>query len=207
MNLTGGGQQSATKDGGIEGEGPEPLHPLRRVKLEHSEGIGKMYAYTVDDEEFLSGISFGLWGVDSRVRQTAFVVVHSKLVEGIVLITILAQSFMLVLSIPGDRGSFPTIMKYETMLDGSFLLIFTAEMVLRMIALGAVRGQHAYSKSMWNQLDGTVVILSWLEVAMKALNKNVDLNPKMMRMLRFMRPFRTVRLLPLVSCCQLLTLP
>jgi hypothetical protein len=86
----------------VAGSAPPPMRPLRRLMLKESDGIGKMYVYAMNDDQVLSGISFGIWGVDSRFRQACFVCIHSKIAETFVLISIVVQTGLLITSIPGD---------------------------------------------------------------------------------------------------------
>jgi Ca2+-binding EF-hand superfamily protein len=63
-------------------------------------------------------------------------------------------------------------------------------MMLRMIALGFKRDQHAYLRSGWNKFDGLLVCMSWIFFAIEKLFGKTSVNPKMVRMLRCLRPLR-----------------
>lgn len=52
--------------------------------------------------------------------------------------------------------------EYTEIIETAFLVIYTAEMVLKIIALGFFMRQHSYLREAWNFLDFVVVILGWV---------------------------------------------
>jgi len=52
-------------------------------------------------------------------------------------------------------------------LDLIFLVIFSIEMVLKIIAMGFVMEAHSYLRDPWNILDFSVVILGWFSMSAK----------------------------------------
>jgi Ca2+-binding EF-hand superfamily protein len=174
---------------GVEGVGGRaPVRPLRRVRLEGTGGR-RSYGYTVDEEIYLSGRS--CWcESDAHFRQVVFVVIHSVWAEAAVLGAIVAQTLLLAVSIRGEQHRWPTVVKWLPTLDWVFLFVFTIEMVARMIALGVFRGRHAYFSSRWNTLDGMLVFGSWGAVLVTATGIVTTLDPRMMRVIRCLRPLR-----------------
>jgi hypothetical protein len=47
-------------------------------------------------------------------------------------------------------------------IDMVFLIIYTLEMVLKVIAMGFVMRAHSYLRDSWNILDFMVVFLGWI---------------------------------------------
>jgi len=48
------------------------------------------------------------------------------------------------------------------LIDNIFLLIYTGEMILKIIAMGFCMKPHSYLRDSWNILDFAVVMLGWL---------------------------------------------
>lgn len=74
--------------------------PLKTVRVDAEDGVHKIYAFTLNDADFLSGVSCGIWSVDSRSRQVAFIAATSTPTEVFVQLCILLQTAFLVMTIP-----------------------------------------------------------------------------------------------------------
>lgn len=66
-----------------------------------------------------------------------------------------------------------------------FLSLFSAEAVIKVVALGLVMAPHTYLRDGWNWLDIVVVALGWLEYVL-------DGNYSAIRSVRVLRPLRTI---------------
>lgn len=47
-------------------------------------------------------------------------------------------------------------------IDLVFLIIYTCEMVLKIIAMGFIMREHSYLRDSWNKLDFVVVVMGWV---------------------------------------------
>lgn len=72
-----------------------------------------------------------------------------------------------------------------------FLNIFTAEVIVKMLAYGFVSNKHSYLRDPWCQLDFVIVCLCWLPIIFPELG-----NYSMFRALRALRPLRALKRLP-----------
>ena len=54
------------------------------------------------------------------------------------------------------------VTKYNEQIDFTFLIIYTFEMVLKIVALGFIMNTNSYIRDPWNILDFTVVFCGWL---------------------------------------------
>ena len=54
------------------------------------------------------------------------------------------------------------VTNYDDKIDLTFLIIYTVEMVLKIIALGFFMQNNSYMRDAWNILDFTVVFCGWL---------------------------------------------
>ena len=71
-----------------------------------------------------------------------------------------------------------------------FMIIYTIEMVLKIIAHGFVTQEHSYLRDGWNILDFTICGCSWLIFLVGANNISV------IRTIRVLRTLRTLELFP-----------
>ena len=70
--------------------------------------------------------------------------------------------------------------------------IFIVEMALKLIGLGC----HGYWSDGWNQLDGIIVTLSIIEIAITLLLADTGVNISFLRMLRLLRLLRLLKAMP-----------
>ena len=74
-----------------------------------------------------------------------------------------------------------------------FLVIYTMEMVFKIIAMGFVMRAHSYLRDSWNILDFLVVILGWISYVISVENVTA------IRVFRLLRPLRTINSMPGMS--------
>lgn len=86
-----------------------------------------------------------------------------------------------------------SITENNNMIDFVFLLIYTAEMILKIIAMGFFMRPHSYLRDGWNILDFTVVLLGWLSKVMPAGDISA------IKVIRILRPLRTINQIPNMS--------
>ncbi|GIY52432.1 voltage-dependent T-type calcium channel subunit alpha-1I [Caerostris darwini] len=77
-----------------------------------------------------------------------------------------------------------------------FIAVFTFEMLVKVVARGLWCGRGAYFKSGWNMMDGTVVIISLVDVLLSFV---ADGSPKIFGMLRVFRLLRSLRPLRVIN--------
>lgn len=57
-----------------------------------------------------------------------------------------------------------SLSEYADNIDFFFLIIYTIEMMLKIIAMGFFMRAHSYLRDTWNILDFVVVILGWVSL-------------------------------------------
>ena len=72
------------------------------------------------------------------------------------------------------------------MIDFIFLILYTGEMVFKIIAQGFFMRAHSYLRDSWNILDFTVVVLGW----MSRVFEGGDVSA--IKVIRILRPLRTI---------------
>ncbi|KAA0713569.1 Voltage-dependent L-type calcium channel subunit alpha-1D [Triplophysa tibetana] len=96
-----------------------------------------------------------------------------------------------------------TLSNPETV-EYAFLIIFTIETFLKIIAYGLVMHQNSYVRNGWNMLDFVIVIVGLFSVVLELLTKDRDLSGgkpggfdvKALRAFRVLRPLRLVSGVP-----------
>jgi hypothetical protein len=77
--------------------------------------------------------------------------------------------------------------------ENIFMIVYTVEMVIKILALGFVYHPNSYLRDAWNIMDFTVVVLSWITWNMKSSNASV------IRVIRILRPLRTISAIPALA--------
>ena len=109
-------------------------------------------------------------------------IVFNPWFDRFILLIIFANCITLAIEDPSLEEPNP----FTEALDQTFLVIFSIEMVLKIIAMGFVLEKNSYLRDPWNILDFTVVILGWFSLSAAALNISA------IRVIRIMRPLRTL---------------
>ena len=109
-------------------------------------------------------------------------IVFHRWFENFILLTIIANSVVLTIEDPSLDANQPII----TLLDNCFLIIFSIEMILKIIAMGFVMQPYSYLRDPWNILDFLVVVLGWMAKGL------AEWNISAIRVIRILRPLRTL---------------
>lgn len=78
-------------------------------------------------------------------------------------------------------------------IDFVFLIIYTLEMALKIIAMGFFMRPHSYLRDSWNILDFAVVVLGWVSLVFD----QGDISA--IKVIRILRPLRTINQIPNMS--------
>jgi hypothetical protein len=105
-----------------------------------------------------------------------------------ILVVIIVNCFFLAMD-----NEVEFISKYSDNIDFIFLIIYTVEMVLKIIAMGFFMRAHSYLRDTWNVLDFLVVVLGWLSGLIDQENISA------IRTIRILRPLRTINSMPGMS--------
>eukprot|EP01064_Diplonema_japonicum_P029541 TRINITY_DN4809_c0_g1_i1.p1 TRINITY_DN4809_c0_g1~~TRINITY_DN4809_c0_g1_i1.p1 ORF type:complete len:1504 (+),score=269.06 TRINITY_DN4809_c0_g1_i1:171-4682(+) len=130
------------------------------------------------------GYSLRVFSSTNTLRVLLTFVVTHPWFEKFILIIITASSVLLAVE---DPNAAPDDNSALEILNIIFTALFIAEMVMKIIAFGLVRGKGAYLRDGWNILDAAVVCISVL--ALVFANFKIV---KVFRTLRALRPLRVV---------------
>ncbi|XP_058499061.1 voltage-dependent L-type calcium channel subunit alpha-1D isoform X9 [Solea solea] len=145
--------------------------------------------------------------LNNPIRRACISLVEWKPFDVFILLSIFANCVALAIYIPfpGDDSN-STNQELETV-EYAFLIIFTIETFLKIIAYGLVMHQNSYVRNGWNLLDFVIVIVGLFSVVLEMITKDADsggqsggkpggFDVKALRAFRVLRPLRLVSGVP-----------
>ncbi|KAL4645856.1 dihydropyridine-sensitive L-type skeletal muscle calcium channel subunit alpha-1-like [Arapaima gigas] len=131
--------------------------------------------------------AFFIFGPQNKLRKLCHRIVNATTFTNFILLFILLSSISLAAEDPIDPKSFRNeILAYA---DIVFTSVFTVEIVLKMIAYGAILHKGSFCRNSFNILDLLVVGVSLLSMGMESSAISVV---KILRVLRVLRPLRAI---------------
>nr|CAH0100905.1 unnamed protein product [Daphnia galeata] len=113
----------------------------------------------------------------------------------LILLTIFANCVALAVYTPYPNGDSNITNAYLEKVEYVFLVIFTIECVMKIIAYGFVAHSGAYLRNTWNLLDFTIVVIGAVSTALSTMMKD-GFDVKALRAFRVLRPLRLVSGVP-----------
>ncbi|KAM7148662.1 voltage-dependent T-type calcium channel subunit alpha-1H isoform 2-T3 [Molossus nigricans] len=139
--------------------------------------------------------SLYLFSPQNRFRASCQKIIAHKMFDHIVLVFIFLNCITIALERPDiDPGSTERV--FLSVSNYVFTAIFVAEMLVKVVALGLVSGEHAYLQSSWNVLDGLLVLVSLVDIVVALASAG---GAKILGILRVLRLLRTLRPLRVIS--------
>ena len=92
------------------------------------------------------------------VQMTCNFIINTKAFDNISILVILANSFTMILDDSGTNDNPDPIWAF---LETVFLVLYTIEMVFKILGLGFIFNEDAYLKDSWNILDFFIVVTSY----------------------------------------------
>ena len=142
--------------------------------------------------------SFGCLQPSSRLRELIVFLVESTVFERLTMLAVLANCALLALEPPPGVDNLPHAAAAGWLAPGmadslevGFILIFTAELLFRVGAMGFYGHEHSYLADGWNCIDAVVVGSSWLTLLLPKMG-----NFSAARGVRLLRPLRTITRIP-----------
>ncbi|XP_018043905.1 PREDICTED: muscle calcium channel subunit alpha-1 isoform X3 [Atta colombica] len=129
------------------------------------------------------------------VRKLCIKVVEWKAFEYLILMTIFANCVALAVYTPYPCSDSNLTNQYLEKIEYVFLVIFTVECVMKIIAYGFVAHPGAYLRNGWNLLDFTIVVIGMVSTVLTILMKE-GFDVKALRAFRVLRPLRLVSGVP-----------
>uniref|UniRef100_A0AAY5E7A2 Voltage-dependent L-type calcium channel subunit alpha n=1 Tax=Electrophorus electricus TaxID=8005 RepID=A0AAY5E7A2_ELEEL len=144
--------------------------------------------------------------LNNPIRRACISLVEWKPFDIFILLSIFANCVALAVYVPfPEDDSNSTNHDLETV-EYAFLIIFTIETFLKIIAYGLVMHQNSYVRNGWNMLDFVIVIVGLFSVVLELMTKEGDASQgggkpggfdvKALRAFRVLRPLRLVSGVP-----------
>ncbi|XP_063096362.1 voltage-dependent L-type calcium channel subunit alpha-1S isoform X3 [Cavia porcellus] len=145
--------------------------------------------------------------LQNPLRKACISIVEWKPFETIILLTIFANCVALAIYLPMPEDDNNTLNLGLEKLEYFFLIVFSIEAAMKIIAYGFLFHQDAYLRSGWNVLDFIIVFLGVFTVILEQVNiiqsntapmssKGAGLDVKALRAFRVLRPLRLVSGVP-----------
>lgn len=129
------------------------------------------------------------------IRVFAHNIVNMAYFEPFIMTIIVASSISLAAEDPVlEDSEWNMVLNY---FDYAFTLVFTVEMLLKVIDLGVMLHPGSYGRDFWNLLDAIVVICALIAFAFAGSSAGQNLSTiKAFRVLRVLRPLKTIKRVP-----------
>ena len=132
------------------------------------------------------------------LRRDNFIVRHARMLidwppfEAVVLLAIIANCVVMAMEEYYPKGDPRNNLRNLDKSEAYFVAIFTAEAVIKIVALGFVLHPGSYLRSAWNVLDFVVVVTGLVTV----LAADTGVNLRILRAIRVLRPLKLVAGIP-----------
>ncbi|KAG8186903.1 hypothetical protein JTE90_022871 [Oedothorax gibbosus] len=134
-------------------------------------------------------------GLKNPIRALCITIVEWKPFEYLILFTIFANCIALAVFTPFPYGDSNSVNATLEKVEYIFLVIFTGECVMKIIAYGLFLHPGSYLRNGWNGLDFVIVVIGVISTALSNLMKE-GFDVKALRAFRVLRPLRLVSGVP-----------
>ncbi|XP_059394425.1 calcium channel, voltage-dependent, L type, alpha 1D subunit, a isoform X6 [Carassius carassius] len=110
--------------------------------------------------------------LNNPIRRACISLVEWKPFDVFILIAIFANCMALAVYIPFPEDDSNSINHDLETVEYAFLIIFTIETFLKIIAYGLVMHQNAYVRNGWNMMDFVIVVIGLFSVVLEVLTKD-----------------------------------
>ena len=136
------------------------------------------------------GISLGCLRPHQAPRRWMILLVEHRAFDPIVLLSILANCATMAWASPLDPCCTDKA-AFLAMCEDVFLVIFTFELLVKVVAYGLISPRSSYLRDPWCLLDFIIVALAWLPIFLPTLG-----NYSGLRAFRALRPLRALKRVP-----------
>ncbi|CAK1547322.1 unnamed protein product [Leptosia nina] len=139
--------------------------------------------------------SLYLFAPDNKIRRLCTWMVTRSWFDNIVLLFIALNCITLAM----ERPNIPPDSKERAFLSSAnyvFTVVFAVEMFIKVVASGMFYGSEAYFTSGWNIMDGSLVIISIIDLLMSLVSES---SPRIFGILRVFRLLRSLRPLRVIN--------
>lgn len=141
-------------------------------------------------------VSLYFLSLQNPLRSLCIGIVEWKPFDWLILLTIIANCLVLGFYTPYPNGDSNATNSLLELVEYIFLVIFTVECIMKIIAYGFVCHQGAYLRSAWNILDFIIVVIGIFSSLLSLFQKEGNFDVKAFRAFRVLRPLRLVSGVP-----------
>ncbi|XP_047037317.1 muscle calcium channel subunit alpha-1-like isoform X2 [Helicoverpa zea] len=134
-------------------------------------------------------------GLKNPLRKLCYDIVEWKPFEYMILTTIFANCIALAVFTPYPSSDTNNTNQILEKVEWIFMVIFTGECVMKIIAYGFLFHPGAYLRNTWNSLDFTIVTIGIASMILQYISKD-SFDVKALRAFRVLRPLRLVSGVP-----------
>jgi len=139
--------------------------------------------------------SIYLFKLKNPIRQLFIKITEAKWFEILILLTIMGTCISLAVFTPLPNGDTNATNDFLEEIEIIFTVIFTAECIMRIVALGFIAHPTAYLRNSWNILDFTIVMIGMVSEVLAILQIE-GFDVKALRAFRVLRPLRLISGVP-----------
>eukprot|EP00512_Aurantiochytrium_limacinum_P013607 CAMPEP_0171570202 /NCGR_PEP_ID=MMETSP0961-20121227/2803_1 /TAXON_ID=87120 /ORGANISM="Aurantiochytrium limacinum, Strain ATCCMYA-1381" /LENGTH=992 /DNA_ID=CAMNT_0012124645 /DNA_START=708 /DNA_END=3683 /DNA_ORIENTATION=+ len=149
-----------------------------------------------------SPIVLGCVSRQNPLRSLCIAIVRQLAFEAFILIIILANTILMALYDPVDAklGISSRVNTVIKDMEWLFISVFTVEALIKIIAQGLFVRPSGYFRETWNWLDFIIALMGWIPVVISAVtpasNSRITSALTVFRMIRVLRPLRTLQFFP-----------
>lgn len=177
---------------------PEPAEPEPKVKkgkvaqfVQWMKELANLDSWVEERESY----ALYLFPETNRFRKVCFWFVNQKWFDNVILLFIALNCITLAM----ERPNIPPWSKERVFLATAnyvFTVVFAIEMLLKVVAAGMFYGNDAYFTSGWNIMDGSLVMISIIDLLMGWISES---SPRIFGILRVFRLLRSLRPLRVIN--------
>jgi len=144
--------------------------------------------------QFGATYALGFIHYNNSVRRFCRSIASSKWFDNFILIVIFLNCMAMAAQdvVTKGRGQSPRNEILDK-IEYFFLIVFTIEMVVKIISRGFVRCRGTYLRDGWNILDFVIVVMAYVEVILMKVSDEEVPNIKILRALRVLRALKVVQ--------------
>lgn len=177
-----------------ESNQPSPSPPLKKSSIAAVQWLKEVTNFDIWAEK-RDSYSLYLFPDTNKFRQICSWFVRQKWFDNVILLFIALNCITLAM----ERPNIPPWSKERFFLATAnyvFTVVFAIEMLIKVIAAGMFYGNDAYFTSGWNIMDGSLVIISIIDLLMGLISES---SPRIFGILRVFRLLRSLRPLRVIN--------
>lgn len=177
----------------LEEQEPEPELSIKRSSkvIQWLKRVTNLDSWMEDRDSY----SLYIFPETAKFRRMCFWFVNQKWFDNVILLFIALNCITLAM----ERPNIPPWSKERVFLvtaNNVFTVVFAFEMLLKVVAAGMFYGNDAYFTSGWNIMDGSLVIISIIDLLMGLISES---SPRIFSILRVFRLLRSLRPLRVIN--------